>query len=67
MYFNSVHSWQIFLFVLGIPSLISGLIFCSMPESPRFLMVQGRNEEALQAFKQIYHVNTRKPKDSYPV
>jgi len=30
-------------------------------------MAQGRNEEALQAFKQIYHVNTRKPKDSYPV
>ncbi|XP_033167067.1 synaptic vesicle glycoprotein 2B [Drosophila mauritiana] len=62
-----VRSWQIYLFVLGIPSLISGLIFCSMPESPRFLMAQGRNEEALQAFKQIYHVNTRKPKDSYPI
>ncbi|KRK03385.1 uncharacterized protein Dyak_GE24671, isoform B [Drosophila yakuba] len=62
-----IRSWQIYLFVLGIPSLISGLIFCSMPESPRFLMAQGRNEEALQAFKQIYHVNTRKPKDSYPI
>ncbi|KAH8267625.1 hypothetical protein KR018_009315 [Drosophila ironensis] len=62
-----IHSWQIYLFVLGIPSLVSGLIFCGMPESPRFLMAQGRNEEALQAFKQIYHVNTRKPKDSYPV
>ncbi|XP_017020359.1 synaptic vesicle glycoprotein 2C [Drosophila kikkawai] len=63
----NIHSWQIYLFVLGIPSLISGLIFCVMPESPRFLMAQGRNEEALEAFKQIYHVNSRKPKDSYPI
>ncbi|XP_016989964.2 synaptic vesicle glycoprotein 2B [Drosophila rhopaloa] len=62
-----IHSWQIFLFVLGIPSLVSGLIFCGMPESPRFLMSQGRNEEALQAFRNMYHVNTRKSKDTYPV
>lgn len=61
-----IHSWQIFLFVLGIPSLVSGLIFCAMPESPRFLMAQGRNEEALKAFKHIYYVNTRKPKETYP-
>ncbi|EDW38490.1 GL12623 [Drosophila persimilis] len=63
----TIHSWQIFLFVLGIPSLVSGLIFCAMPESPRFLMAQGRTEEALQAFQHIYHVNTRKPKDTYPI
>ncbi|XP_017104187.2 synaptic vesicle glycoprotein 2B [Drosophila bipectinata] len=61
-----IHSWQIYLFVLGIPSLVSGLIFCVMPESPRFLMAQGRNEEALKAFKHIYYVNTRKPKETYP-
>jgi len=30
-------------------------------------MAQGRNEEALHALKLIYHVNSRKPKDSYPV
>ncbi|KAH8382697.1 hypothetical protein KR009_004840, partial [Drosophila setifemur] len=63
----NIHSWQIYLFVLGIPSLVSGIIFCFMPESPRFLMAQGRNEEALQAFQQIYQMNTRKPKDSYPI
>ncbi|XP_034665589.1 synaptic vesicle glycoprotein 2C [Drosophila subobscura] len=63
----TIHSWQIYLFVLGIPSLVSGLIFCAMPESPRFLMAQGRTEEALQAFQHIYHVNTRKPKDTYPI
>ncbi|KAH8382694.1 hypothetical protein KR009_004839 [Drosophila setifemur] len=63
----NIHSWQIFLFTVGIPSLVCGLVFCFMPESPRFLMAQGRNEEALQAFQQIYQINTRKPKDSYPI
>lgn len=38
-----------------------------MPESPKFLMSQGRNSEALQAFQKVFHINTGKPKDSYPV
>ncbi|XP_068153300.1 synaptic vesicle glycoprotein 2C-like [Drosophila tropicalis] len=65
--FLDIHSWQIYLLICGLPSLISGLIFIIMPESPRFLMAQGRNEEALKAFQTIYHYNTRKPKESYPI
>ncbi|ALC46518.1 CG31272, partial [Drosophila busckii] len=63
----NVHSWQFFLLVCAVPSLITGLLLAVMPESPRFLMGQGRNEEALEVLKRIYHVNTGKPKESYPV
>lgn len=62
-----VHSWQIFLFVCALPSLFSGVGLFFMPESPKFLMSQGRNSEALQAFQKVFHINTGKPKDSYPV
>uniref|UniRef100_A0A1B0G4S8 Major facilitator superfamily (MFS) profile domain-containing protein n=1 Tax=Glossina morsitans morsitans TaxID=37546 RepID=A0A1B0G4S8_GLOMM len=62
-----VHSWQIFLFICGLPSLLSGVIFIVLPESPKFLMSQGRNTEALFVFQQIYAVNRRQSRDSYPV
>lgn len=40
---------------------------CVMPESPRFLMGQGRNSEALLVLQKIYQINTGQPKDNYPV
>ncbi|XP_058984032.1 synaptic vesicle glycoprotein 2B [Musca domestica] len=63
----NVHTWQIFLFICALPSLITGLILIILPESPKFLMSQGRNMEALRAFQKIYAFNTRKPKTSYPI
>ncbi|XP_037954979.1 synaptic vesicle glycoprotein 2C-like [Teleopsis dalmanni] len=67
--FNSfnVHTWQIFLAVCGLPSLISGLLITILPESPKFLMSQGRNAEALRVFQKMYRFNTRKPKSTYPI
>ncbi|XP_037955905.1 synaptic vesicle glycoprotein 2C-like [Teleopsis dalmanni] len=63
----NVHSWQIFLAVCSLPCLISGLLFTLIPESPKFLMAKGRNEEALNLLQNIYHTNTRKPKETYQV
>ncbi|XP_023173617.2 synaptic vesicle glycoprotein 2C [Drosophila hydei] len=62
-----IHSWQVFLLICGVPSLLSGVIMCVMPESPRFLMGQGRNSEALLVLQKIYQINTGQPKDNYPV
>ncbi|XP_061392164.1 uncharacterized protein LOC133327657 [Musca vetustissima] len=61
------HSWQVYLAVCAIPSLVSGVSLSFFPESPRFLMSQGRTAEALQAFRTIYAMNKRKPKDTYPI
>ncbi|XP_053964320.1 synaptic vesicle glycoprotein 2B-like isoform X2 [Anastrepha ludens] len=62
-----VYSWQIFLAVCGIPSLIGGLSFIFLPESPKFLMSQGRNAEALHSFQKIYALNQRVPMHTYPI
>ncbi|XP_049820151.1 synaptic vesicle glycoprotein 2B [Aethina tumida] len=62
-----INSWNIFLLICSLPPLISGLIFAFMPESPKFLMAMGRNEEALKIFRTVYRINTGKSEDSYPI
>ena len=61
------NSWRMYLQSCGIPILIGALGLSFFPESPKFLMSQGRNEEALEVFKTMYHVNTGKPRETYPV
>ncbi|EZA47348.1 Synaptic vesicle glycoprotein 2B [Ooceraea biroi] len=61
------NSWRIFLSLCGVPTLIGVVCLCFFPESPKFLMTQDRNEEALEVFKRIFSVNTGLPKDNYPV
>ncbi|KAH8381388.1 hypothetical protein KR093_003933, partial [Drosophila rubida] len=63
----AIHSWQIFLFACALPSFISGLVLLVMPESPKFLISQGRNAEALQVLQKMYYMNTGKPKNTYPI
>ncbi|XP_061395352.1 synaptic vesicle glycoprotein 2C-like [Musca vetustissima] len=60
-------SWRIYLAVCGIPCLLGGLILLAFPETPRFLMTKGRNEEALEVFKTMYSMNTKSPKETYPI
>ncbi|XP_044761851.1 synaptic vesicle glycoprotein 2B-like isoform X2 [Coccinella septempunctata] len=62
-----LHSWNIFLLVAACPSLIAGCIFLFLPESPKFLMTIGRNDEALSIMRTVYKINTGKPGDTYPI
>ncbi|XP_018323795.1 synaptic vesicle glycoprotein 2B [Agrilus planipennis] len=62
-----IHSWNLFLLCCGIPGLLGGLMFYFMPESPKFLMTAGKNEEAIKVFQTIYSINTGLPKENYPV
>lgn len=44
------------------------LIFvCFFPESPKFLMSRGRNDEAMAVFRRIYRINTGRTENEYPV
>ncbi|XP_061392162.1 organic cation transporter 1-like [Musca vetustissima] len=60
-------AWKVYLAVCGLPSLLSSVIFGFFPESPRFLISQGRNTEALEVFRKMYAANTGKSKDTYPI
>ncbi|CAK1543749.1 unnamed protein product [Leptosia nina] len=62
-----IHAWNLFLLAAALVPLLTGVAFVFMPESPKFLMSRGRNEEALDIFRKIYAMNTGKPADTYPV
>ena len=49
--------WRWLLAVSAVPGIIIFFIRRMVPESPRYLMTQGKNKEALQILKQIAKVN----------
>lgn len=61
------NSWRIFLLICSMPSFIVAALLFMLPESPKFLLSQRRGDEAIEIFKQIYHTNTGKAKEYYPV
>ncbi|XP_008201350.1 synaptic vesicle glycoprotein 2B isoform X2 [Tribolium castaneum] len=60
------HAWNLFLFVTTFPTLIAGVLFFLMPESPKYLMSKGNNEDALQVYRKIFKLNKRQPKENFP-
>ncbi|XP_072389101.1 synaptic vesicle glycoprotein 2B-like [Diabrotica undecimpunctata] len=60
-------SWNLYLFIIGLFPLASAVIFCFLPESPKFLMTIGKNEEAMKILQRVYSINTGKLPETYPV
>ncbi|XP_053612061.1 synaptic vesicle glycoprotein 2B-like [Plodia interpunctella] len=61
------NSWRIFLLVMSLPSFLVAALLLLLPESPKFLITTGRQEEAMEVFRTIYLMNTGRSKDEYPV
>lgn len=62
-----INSWRVFLAICSLPEFFACLAIFAFPESPRFLLLKGRYDEALEVFKKIYAVNTGKDPDTYPI
>ncbi|XP_041988941.1 synaptic vesicle glycoprotein 2A-like isoform X2 [Aricia agestis] len=62
-----IHSWNFFLLATALVPLITGAAFVFLPESPKFLMSRGRNEEAMEVFRKMYTMNTGLPPDTFPI
>lgn len=60
-------SWNLFVALCALPSLMLGLWLFAFPESPKFLLECGETDAALEVFKWIYAQNTGESPDSYPV
>jgi len=61
------NSWRIFVALSALPSFLVAVALVFMPESPRFLLCKGREEETLTVLRNIYFTNTGKVRSSYPV
>ncbi|XP_033741474.1 synaptic vesicle glycoprotein 2C-like isoform X1 [Pecten maximus] len=53
-------SWRIFVAICTFPSLSSAALFFLMPESPKFLLTVGKEEQAVAVLKKVYEVNNPK-------
>ena len=49
--------WRLFLVITSIFPLFSLLVILRLPESPKLLLAQGRNDECLYILQQIYICN----------
>nr|CAD7194634.1 unnamed protein product [Timema douglasi] len=61
------NSWRIFLLICSVPSFMVAVLLFFLPESPKFLLSRGDHDLALEIFRNIYHSNTGKPRETYPV
>lgn len=43
------------------------VLMYKLPESPKFVLNEGKEEETLDILKTVYSINKRCPKDEFPV
>lgn len=63
----TIRPWRLLVILYGLPGLLSATLLLRFPESPKFLWVNGKTDEVLQIFKDMYARNTGKSKSMYPV
>ncbi|XP_046420454.1 synaptic vesicle glycoprotein 2A-like [Neodiprion fabricii] len=61
------NSWRIFIFVCSMPAFMAFAALLYFPESPKYLMTQGRNDEAMAVFQRMYAMNTGNPPELFPI
>lgn len=59
--------WRLLLIVLALPTLCCALYMLVAPESPKFLLSQGREREAIEILQYIYSRNTGNPKEDLQI
>ena len=56
--------WRFFILTTSALPLICFCMMLKLPESPKFLLVQGKTSETLKILNEIYKVNNRKNKEN---
>ncbi|PIK39609.1 putative synaptic vesicle glycoprotein 2C isoform X2 [Apostichopus japonicus] len=55
----SYQSWRVFIAVCVLPAASSAISFMFLPESPKFLLEVGKEEQALSVLKKLYQSNNK--------
>uniref|UniRef100_A0A8D8EB46 Synaptic vesicle glycoprotein 2B n=1 Tax=Culex pipiens TaxID=7175 RepID=A0A8D8EB46_CULPI len=53
----SFKPWRLLFIVYTVPGFVAAIAYCFCPESPKFLLTQGRTGEALDVLRRLYRVN----------
>lgn len=61
------HSWNLFVAICALPSIVIGLWLFLFPESPKFLIEVGDTDDALEVLKDMYRINTGNSRNDYPI
>ncbi|CAG9865055.1 unnamed protein product [Phyllotreta striolata] len=59
--------WRLLIIIYSLPSLVFLILVIFLPESPKYLMAQGKHQEAFEILQLIFTVNTGKKREEYPV
>lgn len=54
--------WRLFLVTCGLPSLLCGFAMIPLPESPKFVLSQGKADECARILRRMYRWNVSKRK-----
>lgn len=49
--------WRLLMLIYALPGMVGGTWLYFMPESPKYLLTQNRNEEALEIVRWMYRTN----------
>uniref|UniRef100_A0A1Y1KR70 Major facilitator superfamily (MFS) profile domain-containing protein n=1 Tax=Photinus pyralis TaxID=7054 RepID=A0A1Y1KR70_PHOPY len=60
-------SWNLFVAVCALPSLLIGFWLCFFPESPKFLLECGEADEALEVLREMFASNTGESVVDFPI
>ena len=52
--------WRLYVVVCGLPGFISFIILCFLPESPKFVLSQGKQAEAYRIIQRMNRMNNGK-------
>lgn len=61
-----LNTWNFYLYIMSLWSLVSFIMYSALPESPKFLITQKKYAEAKEILIKLYRENTGKPAERYP-
>lgn len=61
------NQWRLFILVCGLPSLCCALALLTIPESPKFVLLENREEDAINILRRMFAINQNRSAGEYNV